>query len=47
MNKLIVIGFLGLLLVGGVYFIGTLIQPEQTVILETIKAQIICYGDIC
>ena len=46
MNKLLVIGILGLFLVGGLIYFHT-ITPEPTLIFETIKPQIICYGGGC
>jgi len=47
MNKILVLGFVCLLIVSivGCYVYFNL--PEQELIFETIKPQIICYGGLC
>jgi len=46
MNKIFILALVGLLLVGcaGLYYFN---QPQMSVVIETIKPQIICYGGGC
>jgi hypothetical protein len=46
MNKIVVIGILCFVIVGGL-FLFNILSPEMTYSLETIEPTIICYGGGC
>jgi len=46
MKKILVIGALCLVLVSCVYLF-TILSPQPSLVFETIKPQIICYGGLC